>query len=456
MDFDIPDADVPETGACFDLLVTGVGGTGVITVGQLITMAAHLEGKGASVLDFMGFAQKFGPVLSYIRIAADRKQIHQVRIEPSRADALIGCDLVVSSSPKASVTYDPERTRAVVNSAEMATGDFVRQRDASLRAPERLTALESALRETATIDANDMARQLLGDSIFANVLLLGYAWQKGLIPVSRAALERAIELNAVAVDTNKRAFDWGRLAAHDPSRIETSLQQDGSDETLDEAIARRSQFLKQYQNESLATRYESLLARVRSAESSIGDDERLSAAVMRGYFRLLSYKDEYEVARLHTTTEFIDSIRRQYGERVRLTFHMAPPLLNRGTDARGRPRKREFGAWIVPLLRLLARMRGLRGTPFDVFGRTAERRMERSLIAEFESLIEDFLDNPTAELAASTSHIADMYLDIRGYGPVKEAGGQRGSATGCRGKTRRHAGRNLNAIVPPLAHEHCL
>ena len=418
----LPEPELPQLGSCYDLLITGVGGTGVVTVGALITMAAHLEGKGSSVLDFMGFAQKFGPVLSYIRIAPRPADIHQVRIESTRADALIGCDLVVSSSPKASMTYSKGHTRAVVNSAEMMTGDFARHRDANLRADDRVAAIRAALgnNNLSTIDANRLAQQLMGDTIYANVLLLGYAWQKGLVPVSLQALMRAVVLNNVAIENNKRAFLCGRLAAADPAQLDELMNPaSNSDETLDAAISRRRDFLVDYQNEALSDRYQQLLARVRATESRLTESDELTWAVARSYFKLLSYKDEYEVARLHTRKEFLDSVRSEFGSHAKLRFHLAPPLLNTGIDARGRPRKKEFGGWMLHVFRLIAPLRVLRGTPFDVLGLLAERRMERELIVEFEQLIDDLLPALREDRLQEATDIVALYMDIRGYGPVK-------------------------------------
>lgn len=418
----LPEPELPQLGSCYDLLITGVGGTGVVTVGALITMAAHLEGKGSSVLDFMGFAQKFGPVLSYIRIAPRPADIHQVRIEPTRADALIGCDLVVSSSPKASMTYSLGHTRAVVNSAEMMTGDFVRHRDANLRADDRVAAIRAALGDNnlSTIDANRLAQQLMGDTIYANVLLLGYAWQKGLVPVSLQALMRAVVLNNVAIENNKRAFLCGRIAAADPAQLDELMNPaSNSDETLDAAISRRRDFLVDYQNEALADRYEQLLESVRTTESRLTESDELTWAVARSYFKLLSYKDEYEVARLHTRKEFLDSVRSEFGSHAKLRFHLAPPLLNTGIDARGRPHKKEFGGWMLHVFRLIAPLRILRGTPFDILGLLAERRMERELIVEFEQLIDDLLPALREDRLQEARDIVALYMDIRGYGPVK-------------------------------------
>ncbi|MDH3350033.1 MAG: indolepyruvate ferredoxin oxidoreductase family protein [Gammaproteobacteria bacterium] len=416
----LPEVEHLPLTACYDLLVTGVGGTGVVTVGQLITMAAHLEGRGASVLDFMGFAQKFGTVISFIRIAEEPATINQVRIEPAHADALIGCDLVVSSSPRASIAYRSGHTRALVNTAKMTTADFVRYRDANMRAADRIEAIGHAIGEgnLATLDANLLAEKLLGNTIYANVMMLGCAWQLGLVPVSLRALTRAIELNAVEVEMNKQAFGWGRVAAVHPKRVRRLVDdEETSDDSLDDVISRRTEFLVGYQDQALADRYTSLVRRVRDAEFS---DDQLVDAVARSYFKLLSYKDEYEVARLHTQTGFLDSVRWQYGDKAKLRFHLAPPVLNSQKDARGRPRKKEFGAWILPVLRIIAGMRGLRGTKLDLFGMTAERRMERALIAEFEELIEHILANLSDATRPQAHADIVQYLDIRGYGPVKE------------------------------------
>jgi indolepyruvate ferredoxin oxidoreductase len=296
-----------------------------------------------------------------------------------------------------------------------------------MQASARIAAIGATVGEQnlSTFDANAVAENILGNSIYANVMMLGYAWQAGLVPVSLEALLRAIELNAVEVDNNKRAFNWGRVAAASPESLpdrgQSPFREKGSDpesdESLDDVISRRAEFLVSYQDQALADRYLALVQRVRDAEFS---DDSLVEAVAKSYFKLLSYKDEYEVARLHTQTGFLDSVRRDFGNKAKLRFHMAPPGLSRKKDARGRPFKKEFGGWIVPVLRLLAGMRGLRGTRFDPFGYTAERRMERALIGEFEELVDKALlgDDPD-KTRQSRSDIV-MYQDIRGYGPVKE------------------------------------
>ena len=354
----------------YDLLVTGVGGTGVITVGALIGMAAHLERRGVSVLDFTGFAQKFGPVLSFIRLASSPDALHQVRIDQGAADALIGCDLVVSSSPKASGTYR-RGTRAAVNTAEMPTGDVVRFRDADLASPARLRAIRQVIGNDNldTINANALAERLLGDAVYANIIMLGFAWQRGLVPVALPALLRAIELNGVAVERNKQAFAWGRIAAADPEFLPGSDEAPEA-ETLDQIIDRRADFLAAYQDAAYAMRYRATVARVRRAEAALSS-EVLTEAVARALFKLMAYKDEYEVARLHMQSGFLGELKREFEDGFRVQYHLAPPFLPSKPDARGRPRKRAFGQWIQMPLAMLARLKGLRGTPFDPFGYTA-------------------------------------------------------------------------------------
>ncbi len=275
----------------------------------------------------------------------------------------------------------------------------------------------------STLDANSIAETLLGNTIYANVLLLGSAWQQGLVPVSLKGLMRAIELNGVEIEKNKQAFGWGRVVAVDFDAVARLMNGDDAapaDATLDDVINRRSEFLVSYQNEALAQQYRNMIQRIREVENRLGGIGLLTDAAARSYFKLLSYKDEYEVARLHTETGFLASVRRDYGNNAKLRFHLAPPLLSRTKDARGRPRKKEFGAWIIPIFRLLARMRGLRGTKLDVFGLTAERRMERALITEFEELIDRMIPSLSAANLALGHEIIASYMDIRGFGPVKE------------------------------------
>ena len=403
-----------------NLLVTGVGGTGVVTVGQLISMAAHLEGKGATILDFTGFAQKFGAVLSFVRIGREPDDINQVRIDTGMADAVIGCDVVVSSSPKASGTYR-SGTSVALNLASMPTGDLVLRRDADLNIDGRASAIAAVVGadNLAAFDANATSEALFGDAVFANVMMLGFAWQRGLVPVTLDALMRAVELNNVAVDANKRALACGRLMAADPSALTRHLNPKpefaGS---LEEIVARRSDFLAGYQNAAWAARYRSRLDGF-AAKMPFEHREALASAAARSLFKLMSYKDEYEVARLHGAPAFRKSLRDRFEGDFKVVHHFAPPLLGGGKDARGRPQKRAFGPAIRPALSVLARLKGLRGTALDPFGYTAERKMERGLINWFEALMARCEQEITPASAALWQQVLSAPMEIRGYGPVK-------------------------------------
>ena len=416
----VPLPALPALDAPFNLLVTGVGGTGVVTVGQLISMAAHLEGKGASILDFTGFAQKFGSVLSFVRIGQDPEQIHQVRIDAGMADAVIGCDVVVSSSPKASGTYSA-RTRVALNTAAMPTGDLVLKRDADLNIAGRSSSIEAVVGadNLASFDANSASEALFGDAVFANVMMLGFAWQRGLVPVSLDALMRAVELNNVAIDQNKQAFTCGRLMAADSAALASHLNPKPDVATsFEDVIARRAAFLEGYQNAGWASRYRTRLTDFK-AKMPTDQAEHLAVNAARSLFKLMSYKDEYEVARLHRDKTFLTSLTDRFEGDFSIVHYFAPPLLGGGKDARGRPLKRAFGPAVRPVLAVLVRLKGLRGTLFDPFGYTAERRMERDLIAWFESL----MARCEREITSANSHVWAQVLsapmDIRGYGALK-------------------------------------
>jgi len=416
----VPLPALPALDTPFNLLVTGVGGTGVITVGALISMAAHLEGKGSSILDFTGFAQKFGAVLSFVRIGRNPDQINQVRIDTGMADAVIGCDTVVSSSPKASATYRPG-TAIALNTASMPTGDLVLKRDADLNIDGRHAAIAAAVGadNLTAFDANATSEALFGDAVFANVMMLGFAWQRGLVPVSLEALTRAIELNNVAVETNKRAFACGRLIEADPSALETHLNPKTEIATsFDDVLARRTEFLGDYQNAAWANRYRARMTGF-FAKMPAGEAEDLAIKAARSLFKLMSYKDEYEVARLHRDKAFLSSLTDRFEGDFRIVHHFAPPLLGGDKDARGRPLKRAFGSGIEPALSLLARFKGLRGTVLDPFGYTAERKMERNLITWFEELMARCEREATLGNAHIWAQILAAPIDIRGYGPVK-------------------------------------
>lgn len=422
----LPHPELPSLERPFDLLIGGVGGTGVVTVGALVTMAAHLEGKGASVLDFTGFAQKFGTVLGYVRLADTPDQINQLRIENGAADAVIGCDIVVASAPRASALYR-RGTRVLLNLAKMPTGDLVLNPDADLRIDDRLDAIAQAVGRdhVMALDANRLAQHLLGDSVFANVLLLGHAWQSGLVPVSLEALREAIRLNGTAVGMNLRAVDLGRVLAAAPERLPLPGQPEAA-ETTPALIARLSQELSAYQDRAYADRFETTIKQFQQAlPDAIPDD--LTRIAAQSLFRLMAYKDEYEVARLLTDPGFTDKLAKDW-QGGRVVYHLAPPFLPARKDARGRPVKRSFGPWLTPLLRVMARGKSLRGGTLDPFSYSAERREERALIGWFEAILRDLPpmlasappDRQDAAAEAAVQILGAPQL-MRGYGPVKRA-----------------------------------
>ena len=431
-DLALPEPALPRLDQPFNLLVTGIGGTGVGTVGAILAMAAHLEGKASSALDMTGLSQKAGPVLSHVRFALTPGALHSVRVPPRQADLLLGCDMVVAAGPEAMATLAKGRSAAVVSGAAVVTAAFVHDRDNAVPIAAIVRQLQQAVGADALrmIDAQGMAMALLGDTIGGNLLLLGFAYQHGLVPVSAAAIEQAIRLNNVAVDFNLKAFTWGRHVAVNGAAVDAAVGAGRGaaparlklSQSLDEVIDRRIADLTHYQNAAYAARYQALVARMRDTELRVlPGQSALTEAVARNFYRLTAYKDEYEVARLLTAASFAASLKAGFGDKPKLTFHLAPPFLP-GTDpATGRPLKREFGRWAVPFLVLLARMKGLRGTVFDPFGRTPERRMERRLIGEYEALVATLCDRLTHANRDLALRLAQLPDAIRGFGPVKDA-----------------------------------
>jgi len=409
-------------------LVAGIGGMGVITIGQIMAMAAHLEGKGATVLDMSGLAQKFGPVMSHVRIARSPAELHSVRVGIGAADLVLGCDLVVTSGTEALSKMNDKTTKVLVNATVSPTAEFVKNPDWQLPG----TRLESDLVDAAGaknvefIPAGKLATALMGDAIATNMFMLGYAFQKGWVPLAEGSLSRAIELNGVAIEFNRKAFLWGRRAAVDPLRVErlatpaevVSISQTFS-RNLDESISRRVEFLTAYQNAAYATRYKTLVERVRAAESKLGSGAALAEAVARYYFKLMAYKDEYEVARLHSDPAFMRRIEGIFEGGYRLKFHLAPPVFNRPDPRTGEARKSEFGAWMLTAFRVLAKLKGLRGTPLDLFGMTEERRTERRLIGAYEATVSELLERLDRDNHKLALEIASIPEHIRGFGHVK-------------------------------------
>ena len=427
----LPDPALPGIAEPYGILVTGVGGTGVVTIGALLGMAAHLEGRGVAVLDQLGMAQKGGAVMSHVRIAERPGSIHAVRIAAGGARLLLGCDLVVSASPEALSRLHPGTTRAIVNSHETITGEFTRHPDLPFPSRDLQRGITVAVGQGGAefVAATRLATGLLGDSIATNLFMLGYAYQKGLVPVSAAAIERAIELNAVAVDFNLDAFAWGRHAAVDPALVERRAlprekvpESHRLSETLDEMVARRVEFLTEYQNAAYAERYAGHVRRLRQAEAArVGGGTALTEAAARALFKVMAYKDEYEVARLYTETNFLGRVADQFEGNYALRFHLAPPLLADRDPATGHLKKRVYGASMLGAFRMLARLRGLRGTRFDIFGYSAERRAERRLIVEYEAVLAEVERALSPANYAAAVELAALPLEVRGFGHVKEA-----------------------------------
>ena len=467
----------------WNILITGVGGTGVVTIGALLGMAGHLEGKGATVLDQTGLAQKGGAVTTHIRIAKTPDDIHAVRIAAGEADLVLGCDMVVVNDYWALSKIREGRSRVVLNSYEAMPGTFTTRPDMQFPAADIVSAVRTALggQDPDLVDATQLASALMGDAIAANLFMLGYAWQQGLVPISFDAIMRAVELNGAAVQMNKTAFAWGRLAVIDlPAVVEAAgvvrnaptaaeatphalpllaptaseghesgltpqsadlrsadelrhVPANGSGDaflplddgrlsrSLDEIIARRVAFLTDYQDAAYAKRYADLVGKVRNAEQAKAPGSTdLSEAVARYAFKLMAYKDEYEVARLYTSGEFKRRIEQQFDGDYKIHFHLAPPLLAK-KNAQGQLMKREYGPWVFTAFKLMAKLRGLRGGTFDIFGYTEERRMERKLIVDYFATVDGLLGKLTGDNAKLAAEIASIPEHIRGYGHVKEA-----------------------------------
>ncbi len=431
----------------WNILITGVGGTGVVTIGALLGMAAHLENKGGSVLDQTGLAQKGGAVTTHIRIAKSPADINAVRIAAGEADLVLGCDMVVVNDYWALSKIRADRSEVVLNTYEAMPGSFTRNTDMQFPANDIVAAIKTALgdRDPMLVDANELAMALIGDAIATNLFMLGYAWQKGLIPISHEALMRAIELNGAAVEMNRKAFNWGRMAAHDIDVVKTAagviaaptaasfassneiatsaafLGEGNIAKSLDETIALRVKFLAEYQDTAYAERYKTFVEKVRSAEARhTPGKSNLAEATAKYLFKLMAYKDEYEVARLYTTGDFEKRIKETFDGDFKINFNLAPPMFSK-KDSNGHLVKQQYGPWIFTAFKLLAKLKGLRGGTFDIFGKSEERKMERQLIVDYRKSLEELmagLNHDNYELAIQ---IAKVPEHIRGYGHVKEA-----------------------------------
>ena len=427
----LPEPVAPDLSGVWGIVVAGVGGTGVITIGQLLGVAAHLEGKGIVTQDAGGLAQKGGATWSHVLIGASQEAIRTTRVSMAAADLIIGCDPIVVASKETMMRMRAGRTHVALNSNGTPTAAFVKNAnwvnpsDACVSEVVQAVGLDAV----GTFNADAAASQLMGDTIYTNPMLLGYAWQKGWIPLGRASLMRAIELNAVAVEQNKTAFDWGCRAAHDAGAFQLLLNPGQvvaftKRSSVDELIAKRVEFLTSYQNAAYAQDYAAFVQKVRQVDESVGGKSLvLTQAVARYLFKLMAYKDEYEVARLHTDASFHAKINAMFEGDFKVHYHLAPPLMAK-KNAKGELQKQQFGPWMLAAFKVLARLKGLRGTALDVFGRTEERRTERALITDYRSSLEEVLAGLTSHAGearyASALEIARIPEQIRGFGHVKE------------------------------------
>ena len=422
-----PPPAMPSLDKPYNIAVGGVGGTGVLTIGALLGMAAHIEGKASMILDMSGLAQKGGAVLSHVRLSQNPAEVTCSRIVTGTADLVIAADEVVAIAKETITLCESSRTHGIINTHLIPISDFILNRDFDFQRRKVNHVLEAALRKDSSfLDFTHAAELLLGDTIATNMMMMGFAYQKGLLPVGAEAIEQAIELNGVSIKMNTQAFRLGRLAAADPARLaammkeETAAPKTLGEMTLDEVIEHRTKLLTDYQSAAYARRYGKLVDQVRQAARSGGYGEALPRAVAINYAKLLAYKDEYEVARLYTDGAFAKALHDQFEGNFKVSFNLAPPVLNTGVDSQGRPRKREFGPWMMKVFGVLAKLRVLRGTPLDPFGYNKDRKMERDLIAGYERDVATVLDRLSPKTLDTAIELLSLPDRIRGYGPVKE------------------------------------
>jgi len=427
---DMPYPRVPVLDSAFDIIVNGIGGTGVITVGAILGMAAHLEGRGCSVLDNTGIARKGGAVSTHVRIAPRPADVHSTRVADRRARLVIGGDLVVTAEAASLSKIAPGVTHVILNSDAVPTLNQRLDPDGQFDDAPLARAVAAAAGDDGleTLHATAITERFMGDAIFANMLMLGYAWQKARVPLSLVSIDRAIELNGNSVEANRKAFALGRRTAHDPASVSRLLSPAGAqarrlpaEMSFMELVADRVLFLTDYQNAAYAKRYSEFVQRVREAEGRAGvAGERLARAVAQGYFRLLAIKDEYEVARLYSDGEFRKTLENRFEDGFKVRYNLAPPLLAKRDPRTGHLQKRKYGAWIGALFPVLAKMRVLRGSALDIFGYTEERRMERQLVVEYERVMVAALDRLSSASIADVIELAELPERMRGYGHVKE------------------------------------
>ncbi|CVI63307.1 indolepyruvate ferredoxin oxidoreductase family protein (plasmid) [Agrobacterium leguminum] len=427
-----PDTALPEpmvravTPEPFNIVVTGVGGTGVLTVGHILGMAAHMDGSASMVLDMAGLAQKGGAVTNHVRISSEVEAVRSPRVVTGEADLLLAPDIVVATAPTSVELFDEKRAYGVVNSHVTPVAGFIANRDFDFRQHLMVKRLSERLHAPDFVDFQQLAMKTLGNAIAVNMMMVGYAWQKGALPITEISIRDAITLNGVQVDFNLAAFEWGRFAAAYPDRVAEMLaegrKKPAAELSLDEILDHRTWHLTGYQDAKLAAKYRERVERIRAAERAVSDSDRLTKAVAIHYANVLAYKDEYEVARLYTAPEFRRELEQTFDGKPTLKFHLSPPLLARKDRNTGRPRKIAFGPWALSLFRVLAKAKSLRGTPLDVFGYSAERKHERELIACYEAALDLIAVGLKKENHAQAVALATAPSAVRGFGPVKEQG----------------------------------
>ncbi|RZI75834.1 MAG: indolepyruvate ferredoxin oxidoreductase family protein, partial [Variovorax sp.] len=424
----MPEPVVPQLARdqVWGVVVAGVGGTGVITIGQLLGMAAHIEGKGIVTQDAAGLAQKGGATWSHALIGESQDAIRTTRVGTAAADLILAADPLVAVNAETLARMREGRTHVALNTHSTPTAAFVR--NANWQNPQDDCASEIAravgLDGVGAFDADAAANALMGDTLYANPMLLGYAWQKGWMPLDYASLMRAIELNNVAIENNKTAFEWGRRAAHDLASVQKLVSpgqviEFKKRDTVESLVKRRVEFLTGYQNTAYAEQYKAFVDKVQKAEAAAVGKTVLTETVARYLFKLMAYKDEYEVARLHTDTAFLERVNGMFEGDFKLNYHLAPPIIAK-KNAKGQLQKQKFGAGMLTGFRFLAKLKGLRGTALDIFGRTEERKTERALIGEYRASIEEVIAGLNAANHATALEIASLPEQIRGYGHVKE------------------------------------
>ncbi|MEP3418308.1 MAG: indolepyruvate ferredoxin oxidoreductase family protein [Lentilitoribacter sp.] len=441
----------------YSVLITGVGGTGIVTIGALLGMAAHLEGKGCGIIDMAGLAQKGGSVTTHLKLAANPAEIKTIRVAEGGADLLLGGDLIVSSGQKVLGMLNPS-TKALVNAHEFMPGDFTMQPDLQMPSALMHKRLKDAVLDgnLTSVNSSDLALKLFGDAIASNMFIVGVAYQKGLLPLSRDAIFRAIELNGVAIDLNKQAFDKGRQWVVEPETIEKEAGADGlvkpsaQTKSLDELIVHRAETLVAYQDQAYSNRYKAMVDQIKAIDQTNG--KQLTHAVAKYAFKLMAYKDEYEVARLYSNGAFADGLKSQFaesGKDYKLTFHLAPPFLSKPDPVTGKIKKREFGPWVMPMFKLLAKLKGLRGSKLDIFGYSHERKLERSLIHKYQEDIDAVSsenNNLNVDVALALLQLPE---DIRGFGHVKKKSIDAAAQKRSELKAELNKGKMLNQAIEP-------